>query len=282
MTSTRRSFRPERWFGEVSKYTVLLVFALFSLLPLGWMWIAALRDSSDVFQSPFALPERLHFGNLAEAWVVGRFGDYFLNSVIITVPTVIGVVALSCLAGYGIARFQFRGRNLIFYTLLLGLMVPFQSIMIPLFYQLRDLKLLGTYWAFILPAIALGLPFGVFLMQSYFLDLPKELADAAKVDGCTEFQTFSRIMMPLAGPAVSSLTVFQFMFAWNAFLMPLIYLQSDRLRPIPLGMMFFQGKYTQDIGLIAAGVSIATIPVIIVYLIFQRQFIKGLTAGAIK
>jgi raffinose/stachyose/melibiose transport system permease protein len=282
MTSARRAIRPERWFGEASKYTVLLLFALFSLLPLVWMWIAALRDSSEVFQSPFALPESLNFNNFAEAWVVGRFGDYFLNSVIITVPTVIGVVALSCLAGYGIARFQFPGRNLIFYTLLLGLMVPFQSIMIPLFYQLRDLKLLGTYWAFILPAIALGLPFGVFLMQSYFQDLPRELADAAKVDGCTEFQTFSRVMMPLAGPAVSSLTVFQFMFAWNAFLMPLLYLQSDRLRPIPLGMMFFQGKYTQDIGLIAAGVSIATIPVIVVYLMFQRQFIKGLTAGAIK
>jgi raffinose/stachyose/melibiose transport system permease protein len=280
--SARRSFRPERLFGEAGKYTVLVIFALFFLLPLVWMWIAALRDSSDVFQSPFSLPERLNFGNFTEAWVVGRFADYFLNSVIITVPTVVGVVALSCLAGYGIARFQFPGRNIIFYTLLLGLMVPFQSIMIPLFYQLRDLGLLGTYWAFILPAVALGLPFGVFLMQSYFQDLPKELADAAKVDGCTEFQTFSRIMLPLAGPAVSSLTVFQFMFAWNAFLMPLLYLQSDRLRPIPLGMMFFQGKYTQDIGLIAAGVSIATIPVIIVYLIFQRQFIRGLTAGAIK
>lgn len=271
-----------RFAGTLGKYVLLIFFAVFALLPLVWMWIAALRESNEVFLSPFALPKRLAFGNLVEAWTVGRFGDYFLNSIIITLPTVLGVVALSCLAGYGIARFKFRGRNIAFYTLLLGLMVPFQSIMIPLFYQLRDMSLLGTYWAFILPATALGLPFGVFLMQSYFQDLPDALADAAKVDGCNEFQTFYRIMLPLAGPAVSSLIVFQFMFSWNSFLMPLLYLQSERLRPIPLGLMFFQGTYTQDISLIAAGVSIATVPVIIVYLIFQRQFIKGLTAGAVK
>lgn len=212
MTGTTSSSRlkPGRWLSSASKYGLLIFFALFALLPLIWMWIAALRESTEVFQSPFAFPKRLDFGNLVEAWTVGRFGDYFLNSIIITFPTVLGVVALSCLAGYGIARFKFRGRNLAFYTLLLGLMVPFQSIMIPLFYQLRDFNLLGTYWAFILPATALGLPFGVFLMQSYFQDLPQTLADAAKVDGCNEFQTFWRIMMPLAGPAVSSLIVFQF------------------------------------------------------------------------
>jgi raffinose/stachyose/melibiose transport system permease protein len=281
-TRKNNNFKLGLWLGETSKYAVLIFFALFSLLPLVLMWTAALRKSGEVTASPFALPKTLEWANFAKAWTVGRFGDYFLNSVILSVPTVLGVVALSCLAGYGIARFQFRGRNIIFYTLLLGLMVPFQSIMIPLFYQLRDLHLLGTYWAFILPAIALGLPFGVFMMQSFFQDLPQELANAAKVDGCNEFQTFWSIMLPLAGPAVSSLTVFQFMFTWNAFLMPLLYLQREELRPIPLGIMFFQGKYTQDISLIAAGVSIATIPVIIVYLIFQRQFIKGLTAGAIK
>jgi ABC-type glycerol-3-phosphate transport system permease component len=282
MIVSKRNFRPGNVFGEISKYAVLIFFALFSLLPLVLMWNAALRKKGDVNANPFSLPSTLEWSNYAKAWTVGRFGDYFINSVILSVPTVIGVVALSCLAGYGIARFKFPGRNVIFYTLLLGLMVPFQSIMIPLFYQLNSMKLLGTYWAFILPAIALGLPFGVFMMQSFFQALPQELAQAAKIDGCNEFQTFWNVMLPLAGPAVSSLTVFQFMWTWNAFLMPLLYLQKEELRPIPLGMMFFQGRYTQDISLIAAGVSIATIPVIIVYLVFQRQFIKGLTAGAIK
>jgi len=268
--------------SAVGKYAVLGVFALFSLFPLVWMWIAAFRGTSDIYQSPFSLPTQLEFGNISKAWVVGRFGEYFLNSVIITLPTVLAVVVLSCLAGYGIARFRFPFRTPIFYAILLGLMVPFQSIMIPLYYQLRDFHLLGTFWAFILPATALGLPFGVFLMQSFFQGIPNDLADAARLDGCTELEVFRHVMLPLAGPAVSSLIVFQFVFTWNAFLMPLLYLQSEALRPIPLGMMFFQGRYTQDVSLIAAGVTIATIPVIVVYLMFQRQFVRGLTAGAVK
>jgi ABC-type glycerol-3-phosphate transport system permease component len=271
-----------RFGSTAGKYAILALFAVFALFPLVWMWIAALRSSSEVYATPFSLPNRLDFDNLIKAWTVGRFGQYFLNSVIITVPTVIGVVILSSLAGYGIARFRFPVRLPMFYTLLLGLMVPFQSIMIPLYYQLRDLSLLGTYWAFILPATALGLPFGTFLMQSYFSGIPKDLAEAARIDGCNELQVFWKVMMPLAGPAVSSLIVFQFVWSWNAFLMPLLYLQTEAVRPIPLGMMFFQGRYTQDVSLIAAGVTIATIPVILVYLAFQRHFVRGLTAGALK
>jgi raffinose/stachyose/melibiose transport system permease protein len=264
------------------KYGVLMFFAAFSIVPLFWMWLAALRSPDDVAASPLALPSSLDFSNLTRAWTVGRFGDYFVNSLIITLPTVAGVVVLSCLAGYGVARFRFPGRKLMFFTLLLGLTMPFQSIMIPLFYQLRSYGLLGTYWAVILPAVAFGLPFGVFMMQSFFGDLPNELTDAARIDGCSEFRIFLNIMLPLSKPAVSSLIVFQFMWTWNAFLMPLLYLQDENLRPIPLGIMFFQGKYTQEEGLIAAGVTLATIPVVIVYLLFQRQFIKGLTAGAVK
>jgi raffinose/stachyose/melibiose transport system permease protein len=154
--------------------------------------------------------------------------------------------------------------------------------MIPLYYQLLAMGLLGTYLAVILPSIAFGLPFGVFLMQSFFEDMPKELTEAGRVDGCSELRIFWSIMLPLARPALSTLVVFQFMRTWNEFLMPLLYLQDEALRPIPLGLMFFQGAYTRDIGLIAAGVSLATLPVILVYLLFQRQFVRGLTAGAVK
>lgn len=285
MNGVHAAHRPltlSRVIGLSGKYAMLIGCAAFSLFPLVWMWLAALRSSKEVYASPFSLPSHFDFGNIAKAWTVGRFSEYFLNSVIITVPTVFGVVAISALAGYGIARFRFRLRTTLFYTLLLGLMVPFQSVMIPLYYQLRDMNLLGTYWAFILPATALGLPFGTFLMQSYFAGIPAELAEAARIDGCSELRVFWSIMLPLAGPAVGSLTVFQFVWTWNAFLMPLLYMQSENLRPIPLGMMFFQGRYTQDVSLIAAAVTIATVPVIVMYLIFQRQFVRGLTAGAVK
>jgi raffinose/stachyose/melibiose transport system permease protein len=278
----RTTSAQRRMFTGIGKQAVLILFALIAVYPILQMWFTALRPAKEVMANPFALPTAIHWENLTNAWVRGRFGDYIINSVIITVPTVIGVVVLSCLAGYGISRFRFPGRNLMFYTMLLGLTVPFQSVMIPLYYQLLSMGLLGTYFAVILPGIAFGLPFGVFLMQSFFEDLPHELSDAGRVDGCSEFRIFKDIMLPLAKPAVSTLIVFQFMTSWNNFLMPLLFLQDEDLRPIPLGLMFFQGAYTRDIGLIAAGVAMATIPVILVYLIFQRQFVKGLTAGAVK
>jgi raffinose/stachyose/melibiose transport system permease protein len=267
---------------SIAKYVTLIFFALIALYPILSMWMTALRPAREVQRNPFGFPSSLYFENITEAWVKGRFGDYLVNSVIITVPTVIGVVVLSCLAGYGISRFKFPGRNLMFYTMLLGLTVPFQSVMIPLYYQLLSMGLLGTYLSVILPGIAFGLPFGVFLMQAFFEDLPHELSDAGRVDGCSEFRIFKDIMLPLAKPAVSTLIVFQFMTTWNNFLMPLLFLSDESMRPVPLGIMFFQGAYTRDIGLIAAGVALATIPVIIVYLVFQRQFVKGLTAGAVK
>ncbi len=266
----------------LTKYTLLMLFVLISVTPILVMWMAALKSSSEIFKDPFSLPTVLHWENLVRAWTVGRFKQYLGNSIIVTIPTVSGVVALSCLAGYAFGRLKFFGSRILFFIFLVGLMVPFQSIMIPMYYDLQKLKLLGSYWAMILPAIALGLPFGIFLMQAFFRDLPADLADAARVDGCTEFEVFFKIMLPLAGPAVSTLVVFQFMWTWNAFLMPLLFLNEESLRPISLGLMFFSGRYTMNYGLVAAGVTLATLPLIVVYIIFQRQFMRGLTAGALK
>jgi ABC-type glycerol-3-phosphate transport system permease component len=264
------------------KYAVLVLFLLVTVVPFLWMWSSALRSSREIFTDPFSLPSHLNLANLVRAWTVGRFRSYFLNTLIITVPTVAGVVAFSCLAGYALGRLRLAWSGPLLLLFLLGLMVPFQSIMIPLYYLLRDVRILGTYWGMILPATTLGLPFGIFLMQAFFRGVPSELADAARVDGCGELRLFRVVMLPLTGPAVSSLTVFQFMWTWNAFLMPLVYLQREDLRPLALGLMFFQGRYTQDYGLIAGGVAIVTVPIIVVYIILQRQFVRGLTAGALK
>jgi ABC-type glycerol-3-phosphate transport system permease component len=260
--------RQRRAWASAGRHGLLILFAIISLYPILVTWFTALRPAKESQQDPFGLPWPPIWENVANAWVKGRFGDYLMNSVIIAIPTVIGVVVLSALAGYGIARFRFPGRALAFGAILLGLTIPFQSVMIPLYYQLLQMGLLGSYWAVILPGIAFGLPFGVFLMAAFFEDLPKELHEAARVDGCSELRIFWSVMLPLAKPAVSTLIVFQFMRTWNEFLMPLLYLQDEAKRPIPLGLMFFQGTYTRDIGLIAAGVTLATVPVIIVYLIF--------------
>lgn len=282
MARLLKSRQNRRLLSGLSKHVVLVFFAVLALYPVVVMGFTALRPTAEVMRAPFGLPTTLYLDNLQTAWSKGKFSAYLLNSIIITVPTVLCVVVLSCLAGYGIARFRFPARNPIFMLILLGLTVPFQSVMIPLFYQLLAMGLVGTYLSVILPGIAFGLPFGIYLMQAFFEDLPHELSDAARVDGCSEWRIFRSIMLPLAWPAVSTLLVFQFVKTWNEFLMPLLFLQNEALRPLPLGLMFFQGAYTRDIGLISAGVSISLLPLVVIYLIFQRQFVKGLTAGAVK
>ena len=267
---------------EVGRYAVLLVFLAIFLVPFVWIWSSALKTSREIAQNPFALPETFRWENLEQAWTVGNFGRYLGNSVIYGVAIVGGGAVLACMAGYALASLPLPGRDGVLFVFLLGLMVPFQSVMIPLYYLLRDIKLLETYWAFIVPGIALRLPFGVFLMRGFFRGLPAEIADAARVDGANEWQVFRQIMLPLAGPGLATLVVFQFMFTWNAFLLPLVFVQRDALRPVSTGMMFFFGRYTADRALIAAGVTIAMLPVVALYLVLQRRFIEGITAGALK
>ena len=267
---------------ELVRYVVLLGFLAVFFVPLLWIWSSALKSSREIAQRPFALPQDWLWGNLEQAWTVGRFDRYIWNSVIYCVAIVGGVVLLSCLAGYALALLPLPGRNALLILFLLGLTVPFQSVMIPLYYLLQDFHLLGTYWAFIVPGIALRLPFGIFLMRGFFRGLPPELGDAARLDGAGEWAVFRQIMLPLAIPGSATLVVFQFMFTWNQFLMPLIFVQRDELRPVALGTMFFFGRYTADRGMIAAGVTIAMLPVVLLYLVLQRKFIEGITAGALK
>jgi ABC-type glycerol-3-phosphate transport system permease component len=274
-----------RWrrFGpEVVRYLLLLAFLGVFFVPFVWIWLSALKSSREIARSPFGLPSEWLWSNLADAWTVGRFDRYIWNSVIYCVAIVGGVVLLSCLAGYALALLPLPGRNALLILFLLGLTVPFQSVMIPLYYLLQDVHLLGTYWAFIVPGIALRLPFGIFLMRGFFRGLPPELGDAARLDGANEWRVFRQVMLPLATPGLATLVVFQFMFTWNQFLMPLIFVQRDELRPVSLGTMFFFGRYTADRGMIAAGVTIAMLPVVVLYLLLQRRFIEGITAGALK
>jgi ABC-type glycerol-3-phosphate transport system permease component len=282
--STRENtrYRVLRLLGEIARYAVLVFFLVIFILPFIWIWSSALKTSIEISQDPFALPSQPQWENLVRAWTIGKFSRYIGNSVIYSVAIVTGVGFFSCLAGYALSSRDLPGRRIIFTLFLLGLMVPFQSIMIPLYYLARDLHILGTRWAMILPSLALGLSFGIFLMRAFFLGLPSELSDAARIDGCNEWGVFRRVMLPLAYPGLLTLAVFQFLFTWNSFSLPLVLVQREELRPMALGIMFFFGRYTSDRGMIAAGVMLGSLPIILVYLILQRQFIEGITAGALK
>ena len=272
--------------GSAVRYGILGLFALACLYPLLLIVSTALKDPIDVSANPFALFTSVRFANIEDAWELALFKDYFWNTVVITVPTVLGVVALSVAAGYAFARLEFPGRNVLFYVFMLGLMIPFFSIMIPLYYELRDLTLLDTLPGVILPMIAgaagTGLPLGVFLMRSFFMDLPSDLADAARVDGASEFRVFRYVMLPLAAPGAAVIAVLAFVQAWNNFIMPLIYLQGEENRTLATGVYFFASGRTQETEFLAAGSLILAVPVILFFVVFQRQFIRGMTAGALK
>lgn len=271
-----------KMFCSLPRYIVVILFAIISLTPLIWIWSSALKTHMEIFINPFAPPSKLYIDNLIKAWYVGRFNKYTLNSVIITAPTAAGVVFLSSLAGYAFAKLRFYGRDILFYVSLFGLTLPFQAVMIPLYYLMLDIGIISTYPAVILPAIGYGLPFGTFMMRAFFKSLPTEVMDAARVDGCSDLEIFLKIMLPLALPAISTLAILQSLWTWNELLIPLLFLQRQELHPLTLGLIFFQGRYTQDYALIFAGATIMSLPIIGFYVVLHRHFIKGITAGTIK
>jgi ABC-type glycerol-3-phosphate transport system permease component len=271
-----------RWLGGSAKYAVLIFFLLVFSIPFIWLVSWSLKTEIDIVSNPFSAPIPPHWENFARVWTQGRYSRYLPNTVVYAISIVIGVCFFSCMTGYALARMRFPGRDALFTLILVGTMVPFQAIMIPLYYLARDLHILGTRWGLIIPSTALGLPFGVFMMRAFFRSLPEELADAARIDGCSEWGIFGRVMLPLAGPGLTALAVFQFMWSWNVFLPALILVQRDVLRPVALGLLYFAGRYTQDRSMIAGGVMFTIIPIIVLYLLLQHKFIEGVTAGALK
>lgn len=265
-----------------ARYLGLAGAGLVFVAPFVWILISSLRTSLDIGRDPFGLPGQLHWENYVNAFVTGRFGSYLANSVLYVAFVVPLVLLLSSAAAYALTLLRSRVIDVVFVLILLGVMIPFQSIMISQYYVVLGLDLLGTYWGVIVPAVAGGIAFGTFLMRAFFLGVPQELPAAARVDGASELRVFWHVMLPLARPGLLSLAVFQFMFTWNMFLIPLLYGQNEQLRPVASGIMFFVGEYGTDRGAIAAAVTMTCIPVIVVYLFLQRYFIAGMTAGALK
>lgn len=277
-----RSYGLIRNLEVAGKYSFLLIIAFIMVAPVIWVWVGAFKSHLEIYLNPFGLPETFNYMNLVNAWQIARFSLYFKNSVIMTLATVIVVVVLSSLAGFAFGMFDFRGNRLIFYFMLIGLLMPMQAYIIGLYYLMVDLHLLNTYWAFILPRAGANVCFGTFLMRAYFKSLPRGLLDSAYLDGCSKLQAFIYVMAPLAKPALTTLFIFQTVWNWKEFFLPFMVIHKDSLRPITLGLMFFRGRYTADIGLILAGVTITTFPLILTYLIMHRRFAEGILQGAIK
>jgi len=270
------------WKSLLPRYLILTLFMLIVLIPLSGAVLSAFKTDTEVIQGPFRLPKTWRLENFTQAWQVGRFNLFFKNSVIVAVVVVIISVFLSILSGYAFGLLPLPGRKWLFPIILIGYMVPFEAVIIPL-YQLMDvIRLRDTIWALILPQIGLSVSFGTLWMTSFFENAPQELIDAAAMDGSNRWQTLWLVLWPLAGPSVTTLVVLIFMWTWNEFLLALVMVQDETLRTLPVGLAFFQGKYTANIPLLAAGALIVALPTVLVYIAFQRFFIRGILGGAVK
>lgn len=268
--------------GGAVQHLVLLALSLLWLAPIVLIVSTAVRTRADVSSNPFGLFTSFSFGNLVTAWTNGHFNEYLLNSVWLSVPTTALVLVLSTMGGYAFARLPFPGRTAAFYTVILGLLVPFFAFMIPLYFQLRSMGLLDTLLGVDLVLTVTGLPFGTFFMRAFFLDLPVELEQSARVDGASEWQIFWRVMLPLVRSGITALSVFTFIQTWNNFLVPLLYLPGGGFRPLTTGLLQFTSGRQIDIGPLAAATLITILPVIVVFLVMQRQVAQGFISGAVK
>mgnify|MGYP002735336037 CR=1 FL=1 len=257
-------------------YVILAFFAITSLTPIVAVFKMSL-DSEVIGESSWG-----HFENYAKAWEQGHFSSYMANSIEVAVLVVIAALILSIMSGYVLGVLRPPGSTALFYLFLLGIMVPSEAIVIPLFFDLRDLGLTDTIWAIALPQIAQSTAFGTFWMRSYFRGVDPAIVEAAQLDGAGTARTLWSVLLPMGMPAIVTQIVLTFMWTWNDFLIPLIMSPSGKFRTAPLGLAFFQGQYTQGTTLLAAGAVLVALPMVILYLALQRHFIAGMTEGAVK
>jgi raffinose/stachyose/melibiose transport system permease protein len=265
---------------QALNYAILGVFSLVALYPVAGILLTALAPPGELVG--FGIPSSIHLDNFRNAWTEGHFGTYLRSSAIVAVSVVAASTLLSILSGFAFGTMRFRGATVLFYVFLLGLMVPTEALVIPLYFDLRELELIDTYWSLILPQIALSVAFGTFWMRAFFRAAPRSLLEAARIDGASSWTTLWRVLVPFGRPAILTMMVLVFMWTWNEFLLALVMVSSENLRTAPLGLAFFQGQHTSDLSLLAAGAVIVATPVVLVYVLLQRHFIRGMLSGAVK
>lgn len=257
-------------------YVILTLFTLFAIFPIVTIVLTALGPQLGVAEpGP-------HWNNIVDAWNQGRFGESLWRSLVVAVVVVPTALVLSTLAGYAFGTMKFRGSEVLFYLFLFGLMVPAEAIIVPLFYDLRTLGLTDTLIAVAMPQVAQSIAFGTFWMRSQFRAMPRNLLEAAAIDGASGFGALWRILVPPLLPSLATLGVLLFMWTWNEFLIPLVMSPGAEWRTAPLGLSVFQGQYTADGALMAAAGVIIAAPIVIVFLALQRYFISGMLEGAAK
>lgn len=267
---------------RVTAHAILSTGSIIALYPFVSILFLALNEPGKRVTG-FSIPNGLHFGNFATAWSDGGFADALKNSAVVAVAVVVLALVCSTMAAYAFGTQRLWGGGVLFAILLVGLVMPYEAMVIPLFYTLRDMNLTNTYWALILPQVGLSLSFGTFWMRAAFQATPRALSEAAKVDGANRWTILWRVLLPQVRPALLTLGVLLFMFTWNEFLLALVMIQDESVRTAPLALSFFAGnRRTGDPAVIAAAAVMVALPILVVYVFLQRRFISGMVSGAVK
>jgi len=272
--------RKKSWFNSWV-YLFLILVTLTILFPTIWVTYTAFKPQKDILKNIFSLPKSMYLENFSQVWIKNAFGKYFLNSAFVTLCSVGGLMIFISSMAYAFAFLDFKWKKTLFMYALLGQMIPAQIIIVANFKLMSFFRLIDTRAALILTYLS-WIPFGVFFLRAFYLSIPKELREVAKVDGATELTIFLRIMLPLAKPAILVVAIFYFVWIWNDFLWPLVYINSVSKSTLTIGLMTFSGKYTSLWGQQAAAISTVFWGPLIFYLIFHKQFIKGVLEGGLK
>lgn len=259
----------------------LVTVAVTCIFPLLWMVSSSLKTQETIFKDTSLIPSALHFENYYLAWREGGFGRYFLNSIFYTTTVVIGIIIVASLAAYAFSRFQFPGKNLLFYVFMAAMMIPIPGSFVALYVLLNKLHLRNTQLGYILCMINVGLSTSIFLLKTFFDKMPKELEDAARIDGCSKLGIWWHVALPLAKPVLAVVVVFNALGVWNEYILALIIFDTKQLMPLQVALTAFQGEFITHYPFLMAGLTITALPIIIVYLLMQKYIVKGVTAGAI-
>lgn len=268
--------------AAIINHILLILAGVFFLLPFYILVTTSLKTQAECFVYPIKLfPEQLKWSNYREIFQTIPFFQYFRNTSYITLMNVIGVVLTCPLVAYSLARLQWKGRDPLFFLTLAVMMIPYQVIMVPIFMIFTRMRLIGTFWPLIIPQY-LGIPFFIFLLRQFFKGLPKDLEDAARIDGCSEFGIYLRIFLPICKPAILTIMIFQTLNSWNDFTGPLIYLQRSSMYTLQLGLQQFRTAHTTNWPPLMAASVLITIPIVILYFVTQKQFMEGITFTGLK
>jgi ABC-type glycerol-3-phosphate transport system permease component len=273
------------WLAHLRRTPLLLFLVLYTVVTGGpFLWVAAmsLRTTPEIFANPYALPVTLHFEKFAEAWVNSNYGTYFWNSLIVVVSAVALLTVIGAMAAHCLARYRFRGSRAVRFIILSGMVLPPQLLILSLFQIMVDFGLYNTLQGLVVVYVATQLAMTVYILEGFFVQIPQDLFDAARMDGYADLEIFWRITLPVGLPAVFTTVILNGIILWNEFLYAVVLLTEDSKRSLPLGLMHFMGGHQLDVGMIATGLMIAIAPIILLYALFSEALVKGMTAGAVR